>query len=218
MKLLILDCDGVFTSGKNYRYVDGPPQYIVGVRISGEKELVVSKNFRDTDWTACKLFKTKDVHVHVLTGDKWNHQVFADRKIPHTIIDGKLEKENFLDALLIHYGVTKDECGYLADDIFDLRLMRKVNEAYCPSDANPFVREYLDSRYYEEMTGNTLTLEDYKDREVCRLLSTNPYVLETKGGDGCVMELYHHLYGKDGLSDEDIDKLILINAEGKNEV
>lgn len=213
MKLLILDCDGIFTSSKNYRYVDGPRNSIAGTYFPGDKELSVSKSFRDTDWTACKLFKMKGVHLHVLTGDEWNRQIFEDRKIPCSIITGKLEKEKHLDALLFQYKVNEQDCAYLADDVFDLRLMKRVNEAYSPADANPFVREYLDNRYYEEMTGNTLTLDDYEDREVCRLLSTNPYILETKAGEGCVMELYHHLYGKDGLSDEDIEKLILIDAE-----
>ena len=224
IKLLLIDIDGCLTSNKNYSY--GKETVKLGYINPNQKEenihqivalphyeLNVTKSFNDKDFSAIKLFKVKDVKIHALTGDKWNRQILKDRRIDHTITidqNGKIEKEKYLEEILLIYRVTKEEVVYVGDDTLDILLMKEVESAYCQRDASLQVKRYLDSRWYKELTGNDLS-EDSLTLEDEEVLSVNPYILNRNSGEGIVDELYMKMFGI--VTDEDIRKLIQIDAE-----
>lgn len=124
IKLIILDVDGVLTDGKKYYDENG------NVRL---------KTFCDKDWTAIKRFRALDVEVIFLTGDPYNATIAKNRNIDVYVNRSKSgehkDKVEFLDEILNKYNVKETDVAYAGDDIFDIRIMKQVGYAFCPSDA-----------------------------------------------------------------------------------
>jgi 3-deoxy-D-manno-octulosonate 8-phosphate phosphatase (KDO 8-P phosphatase) len=123
IKLLILDIDGVLTSGKKSYGQDGK---------------IISKEFNDKDFTAIKRIKASGIPVVFLSGDKnINESVAQNRNIDffHSIINGQLNKASFVTVLCRNYRVKPEEIAYVGDDLFDLEIIELVGYKYCPYDA-----------------------------------------------------------------------------------
>lgn len=125
--LLILDIDGVMTSGK--KTYDR----------SGE---TFSKDFLDRDFTAIKRFINAGVSVVFLSGDKNVNQEMASKRgidfIYGRSMDGNIDKELFLEEMKTKYSA-KRAC-YVGDDYFDLTLLAAVDVSVCPADAAEIVK------------------------------------------------------------------------------
>jgi len=207
IKTLLFDIDMTITGNKIYQW-NGYPKGGV----------VISKSFSDHVWTALKMFKVKGINVVAISGDEWNRRIMKERKIDFYSSkqeDGTLRKELLLPELKLKYGDDLDDYCFIADDLFDFLMMKQIPNSYCPNNSNPFIKEFLDIRYYEEMTGEELTKDDYSDPDVLAILDQNPYILDSDANDGCLMELYHSLFGDEKLTDDDIEKLILLDAQEK---
>lgn len=128
IKLLILDIDGILTDGKKTYDINGN---------------VISKNFCDKDWTAIKRFKSLDIEVIFLTGDPFNYKIASNRGIK-TIVNRSPEmhrdKSEYIDEICQTYKVNIDEVAFAGDDIFDLNLMLKLHNKYCPLDAPAIIK------------------------------------------------------------------------------
>ncbi len=119
IKLLLLDVDGVLTTGKkNYS-------------IKGE---VISKSFCDLDFTAIKIFKYLGIKTVFISGDKTCNQEIAISRNIDFIYTRKnnlmIDKADFLTQIENKYSVKRKEILFLGDDIFDMRLGLKVG-IYC---------------------------------------------------------------------------------------
>jgi len=119
IKLLLLDVDGVLTTGKkNY----------------STKGEVLSKSFCDLDFTAIKIFKYFGVKTVFISGDKTcNEKIAFYRNIDFIYTRNKnvmIDKVDYLQQIEKKYKVNRKEIIFLGDDIFDMKLGLKVG-LYC---------------------------------------------------------------------------------------
>ena len=122
-KLLILDVDGVLTTGCKTYDLEGN---------------VISKEFNDKDFTAIKQFKNKNISVCFVTADdRVNRAVAKSRKIDFYYVREmtKKDKSELLPYLTGKYKVNIDEIAYVGDDLPDLKIIKKLKYTYCPSDS-----------------------------------------------------------------------------------
>ena len=124
IKLLILDIDGVLTTGRKLYNRNGNVDY---------------KEFNDKDWTAIKRFITAGIKVIGLTGDlNINSNVFKNRLIPiyGCRTDGKhLDKADFIPVFEREYSISRKSFAFIGDDYFDLGMMKGLSNTFCPADA-----------------------------------------------------------------------------------
>jgi len=129
VKLLIIDIDGVMTSGR---------------KIYGPQGEVAYKEFNDRDFTAIKRFKASKVEVVFLSGDRKINQKMAENrktKFYHSMVNDVLEKEPFVAIFEKEYSVSAAEMAYIGDDLFDISIMKKVGFPCCPNDAIKDVKD-----------------------------------------------------------------------------
>ena len=122
-KLLILDVDGVLTTGCKTYDLEGN---------------VISKEFNDKDFTAIKRFKEKGLKVCFLTADdRVNRIVAKNRNIDFYYVREmtKKNKVETLPYLTSKYKVTLDEIAYIGDDINDLEVLQAVGLSCMPSSS-----------------------------------------------------------------------------------
>ena len=171
-KLLILDVDGVLTTGlKNYD-------------LNGE---VVSKTFGDRDFTAIKQFICSGINVIFLSGDQQvNAQVAKNRNIPFFYSrrdSGKLSKADCANEILQKYKVTKEMTVFVGDDLFDAEMRPYCAFMACPANSHYFMKKESD------------------------------YILNTPSGEGCIQELYEHMYKKGMIKEASIESVIFRDSQ-----
>ena len=114
IKLLIIDVDGIMTTGMKYYNREGE---------------VKLKTFCDKDWTSIKRFRAAGVHVVFLTGDGYNKKILENRNL-HVIVNRGCgfhsDKANYLDEILEEYECTAEDTGFIGDDLFDIGIMRNI--------------------------------------------------------------------------------------------
>jgi len=124
--LLILDVDGVLTDGKKYYDNTGKG---------------VLKTFCDRDFTAIKQFKAAGWKVVFLSGDEnINQAVAKNRSIKfyssrNTVTGNMIDKAKFVKIFEEEYGITPTDMVYVGDDIFDVSIMKKVGDSFCPKNS-----------------------------------------------------------------------------------
>ncbi|HKJ83282.1 MAG TPA: HAD hydrolase family protein [Mariprofundaceae bacterium] len=129
IRMLILDVDGVLTSGG------------IIMNNAGDE----SKSFNVRDGHGIKLLQRAGIRVALLTGR--SSGVVAcrarDLGIEH-VIQGSLKKTEGLDELLQQTGLDADACAYMGDDVLDLPPMRRCTLGMAPKDAHPSVLTQAD--------------------------------------------------------------------------
>ena len=127
-KLLILDVDGVLSKDK---MVDRDGK-------------TIGKSFNDKNWTAIKEFKALGIPVVFLTGDPFNKGIAKNRNIPCYCTVGagmNFPKEVIYEKIRDDYNVLNSEIIFVADDIFDIGVLKRAGWAFCPFDAHPLLRD-----------------------------------------------------------------------------
>lgn len=114
VKLLILDVDGVLTTG----YLDYDAH--------GE----VVKSFYVQDGLGLQLLRQCGVQLAIISGrdSKVTAARARDLKIHH-VLQGAQDKGAALKQLLGMANVALDECAYIGDDVIDLPILRRVGLA-----------------------------------------------------------------------------------------
>jgi len=119
IKLLLLDVDGILTTGKKNYSTKGD---------------VVSKSFCDLDFTAIKIFKYFGIKTVFISGDKTCNEKIAFYRNIDFIYTRKnnvmIDKVDYLEKIEKKYKVNRKEIIFLGDDIFDMKLGLKVG-LYC---------------------------------------------------------------------------------------
>lgn len=132
-KLLILDVDGVLTTGLKFYDLDGN---------------VVTKTFGDRDFTAIKQFICSGINVIFLSGDKQvNSKVAEKRKIPFFYSrreNGNLSKSDCAKEILKDYNLTKEEVIFVGDDLFDIEMRDFCSLMACPSNSHFLMKDKSD--------------------------------------------------------------------------
>ena len=133
MKLLILDVDGVLTSGLKAYDTSGA---------------VISKEFGDRDFTAIKEFFCAGVQVVFLSGDQQvNSQIAQSRRIPFFYSrrsSGNLSKSECASEIQAQYNCSIDETIFVGDDLFDVEMKSHAGFIACPSNAHYLMKEVAD--------------------------------------------------------------------------
>ena len=128
--LLILDVDGIMTSGHKF--------------YNNDSEVVI-KTYSDLDFTAIKRFKLKGFDVCFLSGDSViNESMAKKRKVDFykskTWVDGS-DKEDFIDFFCEKYNTTPERMAYVGDDWYDTGIMKKIGFPYCPKNSPRCVKK-----------------------------------------------------------------------------
>lgn len=125
VRLMLFDVDGVLTDGRLWY---GP---------SGEE----MKAFSVLDGQGMRLLADSGVTVGVLSGRRSPAAAArcADLRLDHVMlgIDDKLAAWEDLRAKL---GLPPEACGYMGDDLIDLKVMRRCGFACAPREALEAVR------------------------------------------------------------------------------
>lgn len=123
LKLLLIDIDGVLTSGKKMYDVNHEHVY---------------KEFNDKDFTAIKRFKADGIKVIAITGDSFNAQMCQKRNIGYLNakdFDKNLDKSKAIGYICEQHQVSPKEVAYIGDDWWDISLLKIIGYPFCPADA-----------------------------------------------------------------------------------
>jgi 3-deoxy-D-manno-octulosonate 8-phosphate phosphatase (KDO 8-P phosphatase) len=140
-----------------------------GTKVYDQNHNPVYKTYRCKDFTAIKRFIAAGVQVVMLSGDAWNREMAEKRNIPFYCTRGNdlsLDKSRHISYLESEYGVKKDNMAFVGDDYFDLSMFKTLFWSFSPADAPQIIKD------------NSL------------------YVLNSKGGEGVIVELYDFLVAK----------------------
>ena len=120
IKLLILDCDGVFSDG----------------RITYDDHRVESKNFCAKDGMGIKLLKFAEIKVAMITGRKSNVvlQRCQDLNFDY-VYQGVWRKLPVAEEIMAELGYTWENVAYMGDDWNDYPVMKHAALTSCPADA-----------------------------------------------------------------------------------
>ena len=132
-RLLILDVDGVLTTGLKTYDVDGN---------------VISKTFGDRDFTAIKEFICSGIKVIFLSGDQQvNSAVAEKRKIEFFYSrrsTGQLSKSECAKEILRRYGMEREDVIFMGDDLFDIEMREYCKLMVCPNDSHYLMKKNSD--------------------------------------------------------------------------
>jgi 3-deoxy-D-manno-octulosonate 8-phosphate phosphatase (KDO 8-P phosphatase) len=125
IKMVLLDVDGVLTSG-DIIYSD-----------SGEQ----TKIFNVKDGVGIRLLKEAGIKVGIITGRKGRalrHR--CDNLGIDLIFDGIMRKDQALEAAAARTGISEQAMAYVGDDLPDLPAMKRVGLSVAVADAHEILR------------------------------------------------------------------------------
>jgi len=126
IKLLLLDVDGVLTDGRLYFSNQGDE----------------FKAFSTLDGHGIKMLQKSGVKVGIITGRTSNlvARRAADLGI-HILVQGREDKWDALQEILLEHPVKLDEIAFMGDDWPDLTVMARVGLALAPANAHNSIIE-----------------------------------------------------------------------------
>jgi 3-deoxy-D-manno-octulosonate 8-phosphate phosphatase (KDO 8-P phosphatase) len=145
-----------------------------GTKVYDRDHNPIHKTFRCKDFTAIKRFIAAGVKIIMLSGDAWNRDMAQKRNIPFYCTRGSdlsLDKSRYISYLESNYDVKSENMAFVGDDYFDLSMFKKLFWSFCPSDAPQIIKD------------------------------NSHYVLNAKGGEGVIVELYDFLVMKGIVSE-----------------
>ncbi len=148
VKLLLLDVDGVLTTGAlSYDHAG--------------REI---KTFNSKDGFGMNLLRRAGVEIGLITARSSEALLkrATELKIPH-VYQGKRRKIEVFNELLAQLGLTPGEVAYMGDDWLDLPLLSRVGLSAAPADAVTEVRAVV--HYTTRQPGGKGAV-----RELCDLL------------------------------------------------
>ena len=127
IKLLILDVDGILTSGQLFYNENGQQ----------------TKSFNVKDGLGIQLLIKNNINVAIITGMK--SKIVLNRAhdlgINH-IFQNQMDKSVALKKLLNYLNLTSKQVACMGDDLPDLTLFSKVGLSIAVNDAHPFIKKY----------------------------------------------------------------------------
>jgi 3-deoxy-D-manno-octulosonate 8-phosphate phosphatase (KDO 8-P phosphatase) len=129
IKLLLLDVDGVLTTGQ--------------IIYSGDN--LETKIFNVKDGLGIRLLQSAGIAVGIVTGRTSEALLTRCRDLGISIIyDGVKEKGEILDLILAATGCRKNEVAFVGDDLPDISLMKRVGVSIAVADAHDAVKNTAD--------------------------------------------------------------------------
>ena len=146
------------------------------------------------DFTAIKRFIAAGVKVIMLSGDNFNRQMAEKRNIDFYCSRNKdlsLDKSRYLETFNEKYNIDINKMAFVGDDYFDLSIIKRLKYTFCPSDSPSIIKD------------------------------TSLYTLQSKGGEGVIIELYDLFRDKNWINEPteesvaDLDKKEISSKEMK---
>lgn len=129
IKLLLLDVDGVLTSG----------------HIIYSNAGVETKAFNVKDGLGIRLLMNAGIDIGIVTGRSSEALSQRCNDLGITLIyDGIKEKGAILDTILSRTGLSADEIAFIGDDLPDISLLNKVGVSIAVADAHENVKKSVD--------------------------------------------------------------------------
>lgn len=126
IKMVLLDVDGVLTSG-DIIYSDNGEQI---------------KVFNVKDGVGIRLLREAGLEVGIVTGRKGQalHHRCENLGID-LIFDGIRRKDQVLEAITARTGIAREAMAYMGDDLPDLPIMKRVGLSVAVADAHEILRQ-----------------------------------------------------------------------------
>ena len=129
IKLLLLDVDGVLTSGQ--------------IIYSGKN--IETKIFNVRDGLGIRLLQTAGIEVGIVTGRTSAALLNRCNDLGITMIyDGIKSKGEIFDSILSATHLQAQDIAFVGDDLPDLSLMNKVGVSIAVGDAHDAVKKFAD--------------------------------------------------------------------------
>lgn len=131
LKLVAFDVDGVFTDGRFYLSDAG----------------IESKSFHTQDGYGIRLLLKAGIAVAIISGRSSGAVAkrMAELGVQH-VVQACPDKVAALDEIIARLGISREECGYVGDDVPDLPLLQHVGCSFAVANAVPEVSHYCDFR------------------------------------------------------------------------
>lgn len=125
------------------------------------------KNYNIKDGLAVKNLQERGIITMILSGDESNvTKIIGERLKFNHIIIGCHNKINFLESFIKSLSIEWKNVAYIGDDLTDIDVLKRVGIKFAPSDCNPQLK-----------------------------LIDGIKILSTKGGEGCLSEIYNLFLG-----------------------
>jgi 3-deoxy-D-manno-octulosonate 8-phosphate phosphatase (KDO 8-P phosphatase) len=129
IKLVLTDVDGVLTDGGMYYTADGD----------------IMKKFHVRDGMGVTLLRKNNIDTIIVTKEKTKMVKQWARKMKvKKLYDGIIQKEVILNKICKEYNISPQEIAYIADDVNDLELLKKVGFAVTPNDGIKHAKKICD--------------------------------------------------------------------------
>jgi 3-deoxy-D-manno-octulosonate 8-phosphate phosphatase (KDO 8-P phosphatase) len=130
IRLLLMDVDGVLTSGLLYM-IPGP-----------EGRMHETKGFNAQDGIALQWLTWHGIQTGVISGRVSPATEARAAQVGMSYIyQGHIEKLPILEEIVKKSGLTLEEIAYAGDDLTDIPLLRRVGLAFAPANARDEVKE-----------------------------------------------------------------------------
>ncbi len=127
IRLLILDVDGVLTTGEVLLDSHG-------------REI---KRFDVKDGLGIRLLQMAGIATAIATGRRSDALQHRCRELGIELLyDGLESKAQVVEAIVARTGLTSQQMAFAGDDLPDLPLMRRVGLAIAVADAHPLIRDH----------------------------------------------------------------------------
>jgi len=134
IKLLVIDVDGVLTSGKYLVSDDGH----------------ISKIFNTRDFAALEKIQKRGISVLFLSSNNDECILQQVKRMPERaktdmcVVLNMEDKDDYLKRTLMAMNISYENVAYIGDAGNDLEAMKKVAFKCCPADASPEVKDIVD--------------------------------------------------------------------------
>ena len=156
IKLLLLDVDGVLTTGQ--------------IIYSGDS--IETKIFNVKDGLGIRMLQSAGIAVGIVTGRTSEALHTRCRDLGITMIyDGVKKKGQILNEILAATGCRSTEIAFMGDDLPDISLMRKVGVSVAVADGHDAVKNA--ARIITRRAGGMGAV-----REVCEMILDDKQLLE----------------------------------------
>lgn len=130
IKLLLMDVDGVLTTGHLFMVPDG------------QGGMAETKGFSSQDGIALQWLSWYGIKTGVISGRNSPATVERARQVKMTYVyQGHIEKIPILEEILRESGLKSDEIAYVGDDLTDVVIMRRVGLTFATANARHEVKE-----------------------------------------------------------------------------
>ena len=129
IKLLLMDVDGVLTSGHLYMLPDG------------QGGMAETKGFDSQDGIALQWLSWYGIKTGVISGRNSPATVERARQVKMTYVyQGHIEKIPILEEILKDANLPGDQVAYIGDDLTDTVIMRRVGLTFATANARKEVK------------------------------------------------------------------------------